>query len=527
MSTATSESNDNNTSGKRIRIDPTTFQTSAMNNNNKSSTDPTATMTPTAASVQQIDLHLASLFPQLQPLLAKSAKPYLKLLQQRFKKEQEIRQYQEMIAAIEDPENPNIPHYPRSCNLKFRLSVTSSVLEDAEFQKLQTDTEEYVAQVRLQLTKRILKATEISHRVLDNQINTAFANALFQCTLALVKASDSTPATETAIATEAHTTVNSILDNFPEILQHTNLELAPFQQGYQITHRLDALPTPINLQLALSPARRGTLNSTATSDTFMDDDRADSIGHQLLGTTIPPPIHRETPRQHRTKKQTQIINTKNLLCSLFIRPFEIYCARMNELDKAAALKKLETELFTSKATQDATMLVDGQPTPTSEQLEQLISKSVAKATAQMKNEISKLQKELESSNKNNNNTNNNNNKKPTRSRPQTKGMRGRSRSQQRSPSQNRTGASTKRKTSSRTTTDKPRRRNNNNNNNRRNTKRSPSRNTTDKAEGRTNDSDAANRNSRTRRSRSTQRSKRNNSSDRTSSNRQRPQSNRN
>jgi hypothetical protein len=134
--------------------------------------------------------------------------------------------------------------------------------------------------------------------------------------------------------------------------------------------------------IALSPARRRT-NSPPTHGDY-------SIGHELLGTTAPTSPDRQTPRHNRTKKQSAILHNRRIAIGTLTQPFDAYLAMVGENARAIALKALKTDFFTVKATKDAAMLVDSEPAPPPEQLQQLIKKSVDSATKSFQQETAQL-----------------------------------------------------------------------------------------------------------------------------------------
>jgi hypothetical protein len=131
MNTATEESiNNNNT--KRLRIDPSAFLQSkttmtSPTRSNHSTDDPAATTrtTPSAAALRHIECHSESLFPQLQPILRRLAKPHLKLLILRQQKIDSIARFDKAITIAMNPtDHPGIhPQWPKPANLKFQLKA--------------------------------------------------------------------------------------------------------------------------------------------------------------------------------------------------------------------------------------------------------------------------------------------------------------------------------------------------------------------------------------------------------------------
>jgi len=137
---------DNSANTKRLRIDPTAFlsRNKTTPDRSQKSQDGKAA-TPTAAALLQIDDCSASLFPQLRPILLTSCKPFLQLSIKQQGKISELQSATEAIRIAEDEDNTELhPQWPRSTNLKFRLSVDKDTLSTPEFVTLQRKTGTYV-----------------------------------------------------------------------------------------------------------------------------------------------------------------------------------------------------------------------------------------------------------------------------------------------------------------------------------------------------------------------------------------------
>jgi hypothetical protein len=359
-----SATNTNDDTTKRLRIDPSALLTgtTAMNktpnrktpDNTKASADPS----PTAAAARHVDTYVESLYPQLTSILPRISKTHLQLLQRKHRKEVEIESLNNTITtAMDAASNSTEPApiaWPRSANLRFHLSVPKNTTENPEYIALAKETATYVQEVKINLTKRIHAASEISLKVIHQEINSSLAKSLFGITLAYLK-SNNHSTLETTLIADAHAIVNSILEiDADNLLKYSHgTTINDFRTGYQATYNLNNLPTPENFTIAMSPARR-----RSTVDT---SDREDSIGHALMGTIEPPPSPpnpRTLSRTTRTKRQSLILTIKNICTALLIQPFEIFITQKESNDCAVALKKLETELFTTPATDAATMLID-------------------------------------------------------------------------------------------------------------------------------------------------------------------------
>ena len=423
-------------STKRLRIDPNALNqpiTATMLTKKKDSTSAVTaqkktSISPTAAALKQIDEFTESLYPQLQNLLPIISKKHLKLLQLRHNKQTAVDRFKNTITIAEQNDAAQIPSYPKSANFKFSLRPPKKLETNPEFVALQTEADSYMKAVKLQLTKYIKEAAELEAKTLTLEINQSLSDAMIGITTGILQATQYTDYDKDKLVSEAHKIVNSILELDSEtILKHSNkTKLEDFRSSYKTLYRLDTLPEPETFQVALSPARR---RNTARVEMI-----GDSIGHAIMAEQEPPLP--PAPRTQRTKSQTQILNIKNAIESLLLRPFDIFLNHSTENNRQAALKKLETELLGTKATEATAMELDSETAPSPAQLGELITKQVAKATAPLQKEINRLQRELTGTQPNNQKTSSKNNR------------RGRSNSQPRNKPNRRGASNSKRNTNS-------------------------------------------------------------------------------
>jgi hypothetical protein len=336
MSTATDteSTNTNNDVNKRLRIDPSAFsrRPTAIDKPRSKSSLPTNPPSPTADAKQQIDDYLASLGPQTQSLLSRIAKPHLKLLLKAYHTEAKIKSFDECITLAEDTENTNKPHWPKSANFKFKLSAPKAVTNDPQFIQLSHDTQQYLDEIRLQLTKRVKASTAIILHVEQQEINASLAHCLLNITIGYLKSTTASPSTpHDSILADAHSIVNSILETTSDtILQFNNgTSLSTFRDGYMTLHGLVNLPEPKIQQIASSPIRRGVPHATTTTT---GGGYEHSIDHELLGTSASPPTSPECrgPRVNRTKRNTLINTIRNIFEGILTRPFEIFINQSRE-----------------------------------------------------------------------------------------------------------------------------------------------------------------------------------------------------
>ena len=377
---------------KRTRIDPTA---SANNNNkskgNNSTTGNNTNLTPTATAKKSIKDHCESLSPQLAPILARVAHEHLLLLIKRHSKMAQATK-QGKVTAL-DPTNAEamanleLSDIPRSARLNFKVTAPKEVMEDPEFLQLKQVAENYIKTVHHKLTGFVKQSTDIQIKHANSDVDKSLASSFYIIATAVITNSDNSE--------DAHKIVNSILDAHHEsVLKNaTTNTLAAFRNNYKLLHNLTDLPNPENVP-ARSPARRGAGANAAAA--AADTGRGESLFPELVDPPNPPALRAAQPTnpQPRTPLHTSIINVKRLFEQLLNYPYEVYLACQKEADKMVALKKLETTIFTTKATEDSAMVVDGENAPSPELLKEMIRKESQRSNAGLQKKINQLEKDL-------------------------------------------------------------------------------------------------------------------------------------
>ena len=386
---------------KRTRIDPTS---SANKSKGTASTDGNQPkqLTPTAAAKQCIKDHCESLSPHLATILERVANEHLVLLTKRHSKQAQVDKLG-TIANL-DPTNAKdmarveMKDVPRSARINFKVTAPKEISEDNEFLALKEEQEHYMKTVHTRLTGFVKRSNEIQIKHINSSIDNSLAKGLHIIATAVT--------TENGGNDNPHQIVNSILDsNHESILKYaTHNGLNDFRNGYKALHSLADLPNPEALPTP-SPARRGVA-AQAPMDVSDDTGRDESLFPHLFDPPSPPqPQQQRNNRpQPRTALQTLIVTVKRLYEQLLNYPFEMYLSQKEEADKQVALRQLETTIFTTGATEDAAMVVDGEAAPSPQTLIELIKKESQHTTAGLHKEISSLQKQLKKAGPNNSNS---------------------------------------------------------------------------------------------------------------------------
>ena len=333
----------------------------------------------------------------------------------------------------EDLEKVDPKRVPSSARLKFEITAPKEIKELPAFATLAEEAGKFNKQAQIQYAKYIYRSIQLTIDHHEKSSDNNLADTLYHMALAYVSdgSTDQTAETTRQAETKAHLIAVSCIENYNEtILTHANKkDKAEFKELYRTHHSLGALPNATAPFSYSSPARilrNGNPTAQAQAQPVGDGSIFGNDGNELL-TQQPPQINRTLP----SDVQTTMADLIRKYDSLLVSPMTIYLQRVQDLQKGVAMKKLETDIFTKKATEDADMQVNEQTAVSPELLLEMIQKEATKLQKPLLNEIKSLKKQMASSNgRNNNHNNNNTNNNPRSNNP--KGRRGRSRSKSKS-----------------------------------------------------------------------------------------------
>ena len=356
MDTAT----DSTSPSKRVRIDST-------------ATNGGPTKSPMAHATSHISDHVASLQPQIATILSRLAKQHILLLS---KLHHRIKQVEKMESDAE--------FIPRSARVNFVLNLSKTAEQDAEFPALRDECTRIVNETQQSLKKQIIAATNIEIKILKTDVQKDLAAAIHIAIKAFLL-------TEGNAATIPPEKMGStLLDRYHEsLLSHCYCDLASFRLIYCTENGITSLPAPF---LPGDTARRAAARDPITQP------ENDSMFPHLIATPAPAPA----PPFRTALEDTIASNLKRTLESVFISAWGLYLSRSQANAVDAALKKLSTEHFDSKATESAAMEIDMEPPATRLQLDSLIQDSVTKQTTKLLRELKTLRAELHDKTKSNN-----------------------------------------------------------------------------------------------------------------------------
>ena len=295
--------------------------------------------TPLASAKKTLLSHCESLQPQIATLLSRLGKQHLLLLQKIWSKRRQAQKLEDDDQLI-----------PRSARVKFALTSSKLVEQDAEYIRLRDDTAVLVTNFQKDLKRKIVSVAKLEARLTLTKLRLDLASALQVAVQAFIIVD---PALSTILCDKI---VNTLLERYSEfLLSHLEISLDEFRTLYRQHHTIVQLPTPFS----------DTLQST-TSDT----------------PSAP------------SKVCQSIVKINRILCDVFVSPWTKFLSIQTRLDMDLALQSLTVSHFDTSATDETTMLVDSEPPADPIQLKALIQQQVSKHTTKLQKEIQRLRSQL-------------------------------------------------------------------------------------------------------------------------------------
>jgi hypothetical protein len=317
---------DDQNAAKRVRFDT-------------AATDGSPSKSPMSMATDHIDSHVASLQIQVATILSRLSKTHLLLHSKMLHKKSQL-------SKMEDP-----TFIPRSARVKFELKVSKLTEQSTELQPLRDACSALITETQTQLKAKIVAVTTLELTCLASEILKDLATAFFVATQATIIASEST-------TLAPHKMVSTLMRRYSEsLLKQIGCNEFAFTTVYKNVHGLATMPAPY-------------------AETVQEV-------YNLVDHNMPRP---RTPSDEDTFAST----LKRTLESLFIASLDIYVKQSKQNAIELALKKLSTEHFASRSTENAAMEVDMEPPATRVALQGLIDATVSRKTAHLVNEIKAL-----------------------------------------------------------------------------------------------------------------------------------------
>jgi hypothetical protein len=351
METATAA---NTSANKRTRFDATAQSYNQV-------------LSPLALATGHVRSHTASLLPEIQDILNKLGIDYIKL---RHRADQKVRRIQKMSSEEE--------YIPNSARFNFELRVSSDASIDPDFVSLQDETNALLLQIRLDLKQKVIQAASIDLKVFKAQAANSLASGLHILAKTLLIASG-TP------DLNPHKFVNTLLDrNHESILLHLDENLDSFRNLYKTKNAVAILPNPF--PQIINDTRGGTVAMAATLQAVNT--------HLFTQPPAPAPFAHQAHPPADQLHENKVVNMFRIADAIFIQAWKIFLDATLAQERRLALKKINQDLLTTAATEDAQMDIDCQPTLDSHTINDLVNKKTSQQTKPMKADITWIKSKL-------------------------------------------------------------------------------------------------------------------------------------
>jgi hypothetical protein len=317
-------------SAKRTR-----FDASALSPTDKA-------ITPMSSARQSLAASCVSLQPEIATILSKLGLETIQNLQKLSHKQRQVKKIEDEVDFV-----------PRSARVKFTLTTSKLVEEDAEYIRLRDETSTLVDNFQTALKNSILKLAKLETSLLKKKVADDFAISLrLSVEACLIIESDP------ALPNADRIVVTLLSEYSTKLLEHLGITLPDFKTVYKRMHTLASLPAPLTLRVDIDAPPR-------------------------LVEALPP-----QPTLHALSKIQRTLETT------FLDPWSIYIDVQHRNDITLRLKKLGTEHFTTAATEDANMVLDDEEPVAARLMKDLIKDQVATHTKALRKEVETLRAQV-------------------------------------------------------------------------------------------------------------------------------------
>jgi hypothetical protein len=331
------------------------------------------TKSPLAIANAHIGLHVSSLQTGIASILQSLGQDLLLARKRIFDKSRQITRMETDDDLI-----------PNSAKIDFIPKVSKAMEQSAEYIALREDSLTATGAFQKQCKDFIIRALKIDIRSLQNALTREFAKALCLTARAFLIADGSETLNLQRLA-------NTILDRHHEVLlSGMGVTLQEFRGIYISVNGLTTLPDPMVQANDLNHGNIAAEYAAALQAHQVAVANHDSLILPPPEPPVPPPANQP---QHDAAQQetTRIFRT---LESIFVRPWHIYQDSRARNERALALKKLSTEVFTAAATENAQTEMDLEVPADRHQLQALIRKQADDANRKLSAQVKKLERQL-------------------------------------------------------------------------------------------------------------------------------------
>jgi hypothetical protein len=333
----------------------------------------TETKSPLAIANAHIALHVSSLQTGIATILQSLGQDLLLARKRIFDKSRQITRMESDEDLI-----------PNSAKIDFIPKVSKAMEQSQEYITLRDDSLTVTRAFQKQCKDFIIRALKIDIRSLQNALTREFAKALCLTAIAFLIADGSETLNLQRLA-------NTILDRHHEVLlSGMGVTLQDFRAIYKDVNGLTNLPDPMVQANDLNHGNIAAEYAAALQAHQVAVANHDSIILPPPEPPAPPPAN--PPQPDAAQQETnRIFRT---LESIFVRPWHIYQDSRARNERALALKKLSTEVFTATATENAQTEMDLEVPADRHQLQALIRKQADDANRKLSAQVKKLERQL-------------------------------------------------------------------------------------------------------------------------------------
>ena len=239
---------------------------------------------------------------------------------------------------------------PRSARIEFEFYVSKPVENSDEFTTIKGDTDALIINFRKALKSQIMKVMRLEISNLEKEANDFFVNAVATVARATLIHSHSP-------VSNLHTIVSTIMESHHDsILDETGMTYEQFCELYKNNNSLQQFPLPI----------------------AVDDD---NLGEEALLLAT----------QRRTAES---VPTRINLIATLVTPIITLLSREKEIEAVVSLKKLLHIDQQEKANSDTQARMDVEHSIDHQLVNELIVKTTAESTKNLRSEIGQLKKQL-------------------------------------------------------------------------------------------------------------------------------------
>ena len=283
---------------------------------------------------------------------------------------------------------------PSSARINFELSVSDRVKEMPEYKELQDKTIEAVNTAQKSFKTQIVAASKLELVAITNEIKFHLIKSIRLITNSLLLYyNDTTNLDEAVYLLAKH--------YLPQITIHIPMNLRDFIILYKKVHTIETFPP--------STSRNTTTTTTSTTQANQDPSVSPFFGgggesggsnsSNRAANRSSEQSQQSQPEQNQTQvvviiPPQNITKIKELFENVFVTSWSRFLEQQHQNELAIELKKMSTTFFTTRATSEATSIVDAEPAADKQELQELIRLQTINETKHLLKQLNDMKKQL-------------------------------------------------------------------------------------------------------------------------------------